>query len=144
VTISAVAKGQYWKGRTKKWLEAQGYQVAFLERVLWLQTARGRIPIKRDQFASDLLAVNLDEVIFVQVKGGVSRRTQLAAARLEFAKFAFPAGTQQWIVCWAPRARLPEVIVCSAGPCGELAASLRPAKRRKLTKADLPLFAGAR
>jgi len=142
--ISAVAKGQYWKGRTKKFLEAQGYQVAFLERVLWIQTARGRVPVKRDQFGSDLLAVNAETVIFVQVKGGESRRSQLAAARREFAMFAFPAGTQQWIVCWAPRARLPEVIVVSTGPCGELASTLAPVKRRKLTKADLPLFAGAR
>ena len=81
MSTSAAAKGQYWKGRTKKFLEAAGYQVAFLERVLWLQTARGRIPVKRDQFASDLLAVNAEDVIFVQVKGGVSRRSQLAAAR---------------------------------------------------------------
>lgn len=141
---SAVAKGQYWKSRTKKFLEASGYQVAFLERVLWLQTARGRIPVKRDQFASDLLAVNTAEVIFVQVKGGASRRSQLAAARQEFARFAFPAGTQQWIVCWAPRARQPEIVVVSSGPCGELAPTLAPKKRRRLTKADLPLFAMGR
>lgn len=141
--ISAVAKGQYWKGRTKRFLEERGYQVAFLERVLWLQTARGRIPVKRDQFASDLLAVNTDEVIFIQVKGGATRRSQLAAARKAFAQFAFPAGTQQWIVCWAPRARLPEVVVVSAGPCGALAERLPPPARKK-TKADLPLFAGAR
>ncbi len=140
---SAVAKGQYWKSRTKHWLEAQGYQVAFLERVLWIQTARGRVPVKRDQMGSDLLAVNATDVLFVQVKGGVSRRSQLAAARTEFAKYAFPAGTQQWIVCWAPRARQPEVVVVSTGPCGALAETLAPVKRRKLTKADLPLFAGA-
>jgi hypothetical protein len=142
--LSAAAKGQYWKARTKKFLETSGYQVAFLERVLWLQTGRGRIPVKRDQFASDLLAVNAAEVVFVQVKGGASRRSQLAAARKEFGKFAFPSGTQQWIVCWAPRARQPEIVVVSTGPCGELAAPLAPKVKRRLTKADLPLFATAR
>jgi len=140
---SAAAKGQYYKSRTKKYLEAMGYQVAFLERVLWIQGAHGRVPVKRDQFGSDLLAVNLTDVIFIQVKGGVSRRSQLAAARREFERYAFPAGTQQWIVCWAPRARLPEVIVVSTGPVGALVAKLPPPARKK-TRADLPLFAGAR
>src|SRR5215831_8611271 len=115
---SAVAKGQYWKARTKRFLEAQGYQVAFLERVLWVHAPQGRLPVKRDQFASDLLAVNATTVIFVQVKGGVSRGSHLAAARQAFAAYAFPAGTQQWLVLWAPRARHPEVIVVSTGPCG--------------------------
>ena len=41
---SAVAKGQCWKGRTKKFLEAAGYQVAFLERVLWLRPAAAGFP----------------------------------------------------------------------------------------------------
>lgn len=135
---SAVAKGQYWKTRTKQFLERAGYQVAFLERMLWIVGPHGRIPVKRDQFASDLLAVNRDEIVFVQVKGGVSRRSQLAAARTEFGKFAFPVGTKQWIVCWAPRARRPEVIVVSEGPCGSFERRLAPAPRRRL--AALPLF----
>jgi len=139
---SAAQKGQYWKSRTKKFLEAAGYQVAFLERMLWIEGPSGRIPVKRDQLASDLLAVNREEILFVQVKGGISRRSQLAAARNEFGRYAFPAGTKQWIVCWAPRARRPEVIVVSEGPCGQLERELAP--RRKLRKADLPLFARAR
>ena len=100
---SAVAKGQYWKSRTKKFLEAAGYQVAFLERVLWIQGKFGRVPVKRDQFGADLLAVNGLEVIFVQVKGGIRCRDHVADARRAFAKYAFPAGTKQWIVLWAPR-----------------------------------------
>jgi len=136
---SAVAKGQYWKTRTKRFLERAGYQVAFLERVLWIQGPAGRIPVKRDQFASDLLAVNRDEVVFVQVKGGLTWRSQLAAARSAFTRFAFPVGTKQWIVCWAPRARRPEVIVVSQGPCGSFERRLAPAPRRR--RAALPLFA---
>lgn len=137
---SAAAKGQYWKSRTKKFLELAGYQVAFLERVLWIQTKVGRVPVKRDQFASDLLAVNREEIVFVQVKGGVSRRSQLAAARNEFGKFAFPSGTKQWIVLWAPRARDPEVIVVSEGPCGTLEQRLAPPPRDRRRRSALPLF----
>jgi len=137
--MSNASKGQYWKMRTKRWLETAGYQVAFLERVGHLQTPRGLVPIKRDQLASDLLAVNAEEIVFVQVKGGDSRRSGLAAARTAFAQYAFPAGTQQWIVLWAPRARLPEVVVVSQGPCGAVAERL-VARTGRRPKARLPLF----
>jgi hypothetical protein len=135
---TAVAKGQYWKSRTKKWLEREGYQVAFLERVLWIQGAHGRVPVKRDQFGADLLAVNGAEIVFVQVKGGIARRDHIADARREFAKYAFPAGTKQWIVLWAPRARRPDVIVVSEGPCGDVERQHAPAPRRR--RSALPLF----
>jgi hypothetical protein len=135
---SSAAKGQYWKTRTKKFLEAAGYQVAFLERMLWVPTRHGHIPVKRDQFASDLLAVDRRDVVFVQVRGGATCRSKLAAARAAFAEFAFPAGTQQWIVLWPPRVRQPEVIVVSEGPCGPLARTLAP--RRHARARWLPLF----
>jgi hypothetical protein len=138
---SAAAKGAYYKLRTKRFLEAQGYQVGFLERVLFIHTAKGRVPIKRDQFGSDLLALNATRIVFVQVKGGRSRHDQLAAARRAFAAFAFPPGTEQWIVLWAPRARRPEIEVVSRGPCGHVAALAVPRRDRRR---DLPLFAGAR
>lgn len=106
---SASAKGNYYKLRTKKWLEAKGYRVAFLERLMWLPPKHpgGRmVPIKRDQFGADLLAVNDGEVIFVQVK---LNGKNVAAGRHEFAKHVVPVFTQQWIVVWEPRAREPEV-----------------------------------
>jgi hypothetical protein len=53
---------------------------------------------------------------------------------------AFPAGTKQWIVLWAPRARRPEVIVVSEGPCGKLERELAPVPRRR-RRMVLPLFA---
>jgi hypothetical protein len=138
---SSAAKGSYWKSRTKKWLEGRGYQVAYLERMFFIYTARGQMPVKRDQFGSDLLAVNATEIVFVQVKGGTTRRDQLAAARRAFASFTFPAGTKQWLVFWAPKARQPEIEVVSEGPIGATEATLvipktNAAKRRKA----LPLF----
>lgn len=138
---TSAERGAYYKRRAKQYLERQGYQVAYLEQVLWVFTPKGRVPVKRDQFASDLLAVNERDVVFVQVRSGVSRRSQLAAARDGFSRFAFPVGTQQWILLWPPRAREPEIEVVSTGPCGQLAQRLAPRRRR--TRADLPLFAGA-
>jgi hypothetical protein len=135
--MSAASKGAYWKLRTKRWLEARGYQVAFMERVHWIQTDTGRVPVKKDQLGSDLLAVSRDRIVFVQVKGGKTGRSNLAAGRTTFAQFVFPAGTQQWVVMWKPRAREPEIVVVSEGPCGTFTAPVAPVRRRR---AALPLL----
>lgn len=116
--MSASAKGNYYKLRTKKWLEAKGYAVAFMERLMWLppkQPGDRMIPVKRDQFGSDLLAMNAEEVIFVQVKFGATRpgAGNIAAARKEFLKYRFPPFTQRWIVLWEPRAREPDIVDCT-------------------------------
>lgn len=102
-----MTKGDYYKAKTKKWLENRGFGVAFLERMMWV-SARGRLmPIKRDQFASDLLAVNREQVIFIQVKLG---RKNIAAARANFARYAFPDFTDKWIVVWEKGAGKPEIL----------------------------------
>ena len=101
---SNAERGARAKSRTKKWLEAQGYQVADLERVYWIFTPKGRLPTKKDQFASDLLAVRdplvrvppyrvfhqemigVADVVFVQVKSGKSASGgTFPAARRAFA-----------------------------------------------------------
>jgi hypothetical protein len=138
---SAVAKGQQWKLRTKRWLEQQGYAVAFLERVLHVQGKHGLIPVKRDQMGSDLLAVSRDKVLFCQVKGGASRRGQLAASRQAFSTYPLAPCCEAWIVLWAPHARDPEIEVVAVGPCGPRHAVITPRRRRPKL---LPLFARAR
>ena len=112
---SAVAKGSYYKGRTVTWLEAQGYKVGHLERMFLIHKSPARLkpgesptmPVKRDQFASDLLAVNAEQILFVQVKLG---RDGIWKARAEFATFPCPPPARQWIVIWERGAREPEVI----------------------------------
>jgi hypothetical protein len=111
---SNVSRGAYYKGRTKKWLLARGWQVADLEVVHFVYPP-GRKPfaVKRDQFGSDLLAVSRRRIVFVQVKGGlqaVGERAFAEAAR-EFNTFAFPPFVRLWIAAWAPGARFPRIIV---------------------------------
>jgi hypothetical protein len=108
---TAAAKGSYYKLRTKRWLEAHGFAVAFMERIHWIpaRTPGGRmIPIKRDQFGADLLAMSRDALILVQVKGGTARGHR-AAGRREFDKFPIPPFVRTWIVSWQPHARAPEI-----------------------------------
>ena len=107
---SSVAKGNRAKSRTKKWLEAQGYAVAHMEKVHWIQTPRGRIGVKRDQFGCDLLGMSRENgLVFVQVKLG---SPAVPKSVLAFQLYPFPnsALVHVWIVAWKPRARQPLVI----------------------------------
>lgn len=117
---SSVAKGAYYKARTRKWLEAQGYGVVEMEIVRWIFTPRGRIPIKRDQYGSDLLALDVsgNRVIFIQCKGGESGSKNISSAKREFSRFQFPASTSRWVVAWPLRSREPIVYDCSNEPQG--------------------------
>lgn len=119
---SNAERGARAKGRTKTWLESFGYQVADLEKVYWVMTPKGRLPTKRDQFASDLLAVKRhgfdgiagDEygVLFVQVKSGQSARGgTFPNARRKFAEYSWPGCTTQVVIAWPPRARQPRIVV---------------------------------
>ncbi|HEV8502504.1 MAG TPA: hypothetical protein VGR63_13065 [Casimicrobiaceae bacterium] len=108
--MNAAATGAYYKRRTKKYLEGRGFAVAYMERIQWIPGRRGgpMIPVKRDQFGADLLAMNLDTMALVQVK---FQRTAggTAAARRAFDKWPIPRFVQTWIVVWAPRQREPEI-----------------------------------
>jgi len=135
---SAVAKGQYWQARSKRWLEAQHFVVEPLQLSGWIKTATGLRPIKRDAFASDLLAVSRRRTWFVQVRGGDSWRSQLASARAAFAKYPLGAGESQVILGWEPRAREPEVIIVATGPADAQHVTIVPPRRKPKA---LPLFA---
>lgn len=108
------SRGAYYKKRTKAWLIAKGYQVAALEVVRWVyRPGRPPMPVKRDQFGSDLLAMNAIEILFVQVKGGKAAiGGTFPDARRKFAEHVFPPGARRIVVGWPPRARRPRVVEC--------------------------------
>jgi hypothetical protein len=118
---SNAQRGAYYKGRTKKWLAGQGWQVANLEEVRWVyRPGRPPMPVKRDQFGADLIAMSAAGIIFVQVKSGAIGGT-FPDARRKFGAFTFPAATyrstgtavvRRWVVAWAPRSRSPRVVEC--------------------------------
>lgn len=111
---SNAAKGQYYKAKTKRWLEAHGFAVAFMERMMFIHTAHGRVPVKRDQFGSDLLAMSRQAIVFVQVKGGKYGSKQINAGLKAFDAFEFPPMSQQCVIAWKPRARQPEIVYRSS------------------------------
>ena len=122
--VSNAQRGAYYKGRTKRWLVAQGWQVGNLEEVRWIyRPGRPPMPLKRDQFGADLLAVSGEGIVFVQVKSVKSGAIggTFPEARRQFAMFTYPAATyrstgiavvRRWVVAWAPRSRSPRVVEC--------------------------------
>lgn len=111
---SNATKGAYYKNRTRRWLQSKEYCVADMEMVRWIYTKNGtRVPVKRDQFGADLLAMNANELIFVQCKSGAIGGN-FPEAKRKFAEYTFPlsAVVKCWIVAWAPRARAPRIVEC--------------------------------
>lgn len=105
--------GNYYKLKTKAWLEEKGFQIATMEKYRRVFSDGKVIMIKQDQFASDLLAVNDKEIIFVQVKYNRGRKSNnVAEAIKNFHKFTFPDFVKKWIVVWGYREREPEIIEC--------------------------------
>lgn len=105
------SKGSRWKARSKKYLQDLGYEVGDLEIMRVVYTPDGLIPIKRDQWASDLLAQKANEdAMFVQVKGGI--KPDMSAARRAFAKHVFSTHTRRVIHWWKPLSREPLVVEC--------------------------------
>lgn len=113
--VSNSQKGQYYKARTKKWLEERGYVVAQLERMHMLRPGKGNAPplyVKQDQLGADLLAVDANGTLFVQVKmGGAKARLghEMTKAKQVFEAFPVPPCAEQMIVVWDPGAREPSV-----------------------------------
>ena len=106
--MSNVSKGTYYKLKTKKWLVDKGYQVEYLERFSRIYDKKKKkvIWIKRDLFASDMLAINKNEIIFVQVKFG---KKNVAQGIKAFAEFDFPKCVQKWVVIWQKGDHEPEI-----------------------------------
>lgn len=126
MAASNAARGARYKSRTREWLEDQGFQVAKMETMYYVRRPAApegspsagfgdRFPVKRDQFGSDLLAVDATRIVFVQVKGGkgVTAGGSFPDARRKFMEHVFPPHALRWIVAWPFGGREPRVIDCT-------------------------------
>ncbi len=100
-------KGNYYKTKTKKWFEKEGYFSEYLEKNQRIFTKGKVIFIKRDTAGADGFAMNEDRIIFWQCK---LNHGHIADAVKVFNQFPFPKCVERWIVVWVPRAREPEII----------------------------------
>ena len=101
------SKGSYYKTKTKKFFEADGYTVEYLEKLQHIYAKGKVIYIKRDLLAADLLAVNDKEFILANV---ISNRGDLAKHIKRFKEYPNPPFIKRYVILWEPRAKEPELI----------------------------------
>jgi len=99
-------KGNYYRKKTKDWMEAQGYEVFITEQTqtLWDSKKKRAFHIKRDLAGADLLAMNGKEIIFIQVK---SNKNDILKGAKELGQHKYPPCVKLWVVYWVPRAKEP-------------------------------------
>jgi hypothetical protein len=112
---SNVAKGNYYRLRTKKWLQSLGYLVENLERQQRVvkKNELGEDSVfflKFDIWGADLIARNEEHVLFVQVK---TNEGDVARGIKELNKGPWPGSVDRWVVYWPKRRKFkvgPEII----------------------------------
>jgi len=108
--MNRTRKGDYYRNRTRDWLEQEGWTVAKLEHRQRLFTKTGVIFRASDIWGSDLVAINGEDIVFVQVK---SNEKHLAQGEKELKKWPFPKSVKLWVVRWPPSRRLsvgPDIV----------------------------------
>lgn len=106
-----VNKGNYYRKRTKDWLESEGYTVEIAEvaqRVYRRNKDTGELDVlylKRDLWGADLVARNADHLIFIQVK---SNPGDITRGIRQLSRGPWPPFVGRWVVYWPPRRRLRE------------------------------------
>lgn len=111
------SRGNYYKKRTKEYLEKLGFTVQLTEFVSSRPIGGGRmIWTKKDVLGSDGIALNGKEIIFWNAKHCTTNDknnidTQIRHGKKEFAQFPFPDCVKRHLYIWEPR-KQPIVIDC--------------------------------
>lgn len=104
-------RGNYYKRRTKQWLEKKGYVVGYLERYRRFLKGRSIKYIREDIFGADLVAMNKEEIIFINSIFNDKQRSAHVADHMKgFLKYPYPPFVQRWIVVWSFKVKEPEII----------------------------------
>lgn len=108
--------GNYYKNRTKKYLEARGYTVQLTEFLTTRFIGGGKsFFMKKDVFGADGIAINGEEIIFWNAKSTKIGQTSWSKStgKSEFRKYPFPLSVKLHLYIWQPR-KEPIVVDCRA------------------------------
>jgi hypothetical protein len=114
---STTSTGNYYKNRTKKYLESKGYTVQLTEFLTTRIIGPGKfIYVKKDVFGSDGIAMNGEEIIFWNSKATTKERghtfdVHKYQGKTEFSKYPFPVFVKRKLYIWVPR-KEPIIIDC--------------------------------
>lgn len=101
------SRGKYYRLKTRKILEVDGYEVEYMEKYQSIYVGNGKVIHKKnDLFGSDILAMNGKDMRFVQVKLG---RSHIAEGIKEFHAHKFPPDARCELWIWAPKEE-PDII----------------------------------
>ena len=103
-----VKVGNYYRYKTKAWLESKGFKVEYLERYNRFYKDGKMLMTKVDIFAADCLAANGKELLFVN---SVFGEKNIARAIKKFLEYPVPRcpHIKQWVICWEKR-KEPQII----------------------------------
>lgn len=108
---STTSRGNYFKAKTKKYLEKLGYEVQLTEFMTTRPVGGGKvIYVKRDVFSSDGIAMNGEDIIFWNSKHATtndSKSTQMSQSKKEYKSHAFPPFVKRAIFMWELRKKEP-------------------------------------
>ena len=100
------AKGNYYQKKTKEWFEKEGYTVYPMEFARSIYTPKGVIYMKRDIAGADLMAMNGEEIIFIQCK---TSKGDINKGIKELNAHPYPKDTKKIVVRWELRAKEPTI-----------------------------------
>lgn len=105
--MNTVKKGNYYRKKTIDWLTKEGYDVEIIEKNQRIYNGDQIINIKRDIRGCDLMAINEDEIIFIQCK---SRSQDINAGIKQMKQYVWPPCVKLQVIYWEERAKEPTVI----------------------------------
>lgn len=113
--MSRSARGNYYKAKTKKYLEAKGYYVDYCEiyKTFWNPRLNKIGYAKRDLFASDLIAMNGKQILFVNsIFNKTIQSKNVAEHKKRFDQFPFPECDciKKMIIIWKTKIRDPIIL----------------------------------
>ena len=107
-----MAKDYYYLRKTIDYFKEKGYEVEKLEKTyrVYDEEKDSVIFVKRDIFSSDLLAMNENEVIFIQLK---TNKSDISKGIKAYKRMKRPVGRWNikfWVVSWEKRKKDPIIV----------------------------------
>jgi len=105
--MSNSSKGNYYKIKTKAYLEAKGYVVEYLEKLQRIYSKDRVIFVKRDLLGADGCAISDSEfILWNSILGKGNIASHIKAFKI------YPQGGEikRWLFCWTERVKEPEII----------------------------------
>lgn len=111
--VSTNSRGGYYRKKSEDYYRDLGYMVQTTEFICGRPISKDKIIyVKKDVFGSDFIAMNRNEIIFVNSKHTITGNTSVEKSRgkKEFEKYPFPPHVKLQLIIWQPRVKVPLIV----------------------------------